>query len=121
MTSRMNSTSPGPTLSPGLTSTFQTLPGTIVSMRSAMILPPSNDARWLTDGVERQALGLGLVDADRLEAIDVARLRLAQLPEDGRRNGIGIDEAAHAGPVIHQDDRRLAGEVDGAQRIALVD
>jgi hypothetical protein len=37
ITSRMNSTSPALTLSPGLTSTFQTLPGTIVSIVSAMI------------------------------------------------------------------------------------
>src|SRR5580704_3423284 len=120
ITSRMNSTSPGTTLSPGLTNSFQTLPGTIVSIFSAMSFP-LNNAQCATDRIQFLAQRLRLVDADGFEAIDVARLRLPQLPERRRRHGVGIDESTHARSVVDKDNGCLAGEVDGAQRIALVD
>src|SRR5208337_798419 len=121
ITSRINSTSPGTTLSPGLTNNFQTLPGTIVSIFSAMSSSPLGNARCAADRVQCLAQRLRVVDADRLEAIDVARLRLPELPERRRRHGVRIDESTHARSVVHKDNGRLAGEVDGAQRIALVD
>src|SRR5580700_2914996 len=121
ITSRINSTSPGTTLSPGLTNNFQTLPGTIVSIFSAMPFSPLGNARCAADRVQSLAQRLRVVDADRFEAIDVARLRLPQLPERRRRHGVGIDESTHARSVVDKDNGCLAGEVDGAQRIALVD
>src|SRR5512134_1003369 len=119
----MNSTSPEETLSPGFTSTFQTLPGTIVSTRSAMfdLSRTLDDARGRAERLEPLAQLLRLFDADGFEAVHLAWLRLPQLPEGGGRHRIGTDESAHARPIIDQDDGRLAGQVDGAQRISLVD
>src|SRR5262245_52444915 len=121
ITSRMKSVSPAATLSPGLTSTFQTLPGTIVSTFSAMFLPLLHDARRAADGIELLAQHLCFVNGDGLEAVDIARLGLPQLPEGSRWHGVRIDEPAHARPVIDQDDRRLPRKIDGAHRIALID
>ena len=44
----------------------------------------------------------------------------AELPEGRRGHRVGIDEAAGAGPVHHQDDGRLAAQVDRAHGIAVV-
>src|SRR5262249_32874552 len=117
----MNSTSPAATLSPAFTSTFQTLPGTIVSIFSAMLSPPLGNALRTAGRVQLLAQRLRLVDADGPESIDVAWLRLPELPERRRRHGIGAHEPTHAGSVIHQDHRRLAAQMDRPTRIALID
>src|SRR5262249_48078387 len=112
ITSRMNSTSPTATVSPAFTSTLHTLPGTIVSIFSAILCPQLHDARRAAHRPQVLAQHLRLVDADGLEAIDVARLRLPELPEGRRRHGVGADEPTHARPIVHEDDRRLAAQVD---------
>src|SRR5579863_3739063 len=120
ITSRMNSTSPAATLSPFLTRTFQTFPGTWVTTSSAMIIP-SNDAFLGAQRVDLAPQRLRLIDAHRLEAQHLRGLGLAELPKGRRRHGIGIDETARARSVVHQDDRRLPGEVDGTHGVTLVD
>src|SRR5258708_37712703 len=83
--------------------------------------PGSDDALGAADSVDLTGERLGLAAAPRLEVADLGRLALAELPERRRGHGVGVDEPAHARPVIDQDDRRLAGEVDRPHRIALVD
>ena len=61
-----------------------------------------------------------LVEGDGNEADHVARLELAHLPELGLDDGGGTDEAAQAGAVGAEQDRHVAGEVDGADGVGVV-
>src|SRR6266566_5844962 len=87
ITSRMNSTSSGFTLSPGLTRTFQTLPGTWVNTSSVMIAslrkydPASDDAALGAQFINTSAQVLRFLDRHYLEAQQLGRLRLSEFPE----------------------------------------
>src|SRR5690606_39349565 len=57
------------------------------------------------------------IEAQPAEADAVAGLDLTDLPQFGADYGDRTDEAAQAGPVLGQDDRHVAGEVDRADGV----
>ena len=54
------------------------------------------------------------------EAYFVARLELADLPQFGFHDHGGAHEATQARPIGTQNDRHIAGEIDGADRVGIV-
>ncbi len=62
----------------------------------------------------------GLGERDEREPYRVARPQLTDLPELRRRDRQRADEAAEARTVGAEDDRHVAGEVERADRVAVV-
>ncbi len=72
-------------------------------------------------GQPRRAVVVGasrVVGRPRHQADPVARCELAELPPLGGGHDSGAHEAAEARAVRSEDDRHVAGEVDGADRVA---
>src|SRR5262245_40291277 len=79
------------------------------------------DNTWLAAAVDMPAHPLRLPDGNGHKAIDIAGSRLRQLPERSRRHGVRIDEAAGAGAVDDEDDRRLTAQIDSTHGIAVIE
>ena len=90
------------------------------SRRARMPSSPSPPVR-ASAGVARRSRRDGRVRlAHRHEAHGVARPKLAHLPQLAARDDRRADEPAEARPVRAEDDRRVAGEVERADRVGHV-
>ena len=95
------------------------VPGGAVRIAVARDAPPPSRRRAGRPR-SRRASRSACSKVEQNEAHRVARGELADLPQLGLHDRRGTDEAAEARAVGAEDDRHVAGEVDGADRVGVV-
>ena len=79
-----------------------------------------NNTQILDGGILGFFQCLGFSEADRREANAVAGFELADFPQFGFGNGHRAHKPAEAGAILGQDNREIAGEIDGANGVFII-